>query len=199
MKRTAEAAGATKRRLQHAARDLFYRQGYSVTSVSEVVAEAGLTKGAFYHHFASKEEILRDLHDDFVSDQFNRIQAVVDQQLPVDETIRGLVREILVSGQEHRESIGVFLRERRYLSAPLAEQVKQKRDEFERLVTETIQRGMAEGAFAEVTSPRLLAFGIIGMCAWSHEWFDPEGAVSADDVASMYADVLLRGLDRRDT
>ena len=45
-------------RVLGAAVDLFARQGYDATSVAEVVTQAGVAKGGFYHHFASKEALL---------------------------------------------------------------------------------------------------------------------------------------------
>jgi AcrR family transcriptional regulator len=46
---------ATRAALVGAARDLFGARGYAETSVDEVVARAGVTKGAVYHHFEGKE------------------------------------------------------------------------------------------------------------------------------------------------
>lgn len=43
------------------AASLFARSGYSATSVDEIIAQAGLSKGAFYHHFPSKEALLDGL------------------------------------------------------------------------------------------------------------------------------------------
>jgi AcrR family transcriptional regulator len=40
---------------------LFTRQGYERTSISQIIGAVGLSKGAFYHHFASKEELLEAL------------------------------------------------------------------------------------------------------------------------------------------
>ena len=41
-----------------AARELFFAQGYEVTSVQQIIDRVGISKGAFYHHFASKELLL---------------------------------------------------------------------------------------------------------------------------------------------
>lgn len=46
-----------KQRIVEAAVRLILRQGYSGTTVDQVCAEAGVTKGAFFHYFASKEEV----------------------------------------------------------------------------------------------------------------------------------------------
>jgi TetR/AcrR family transcriptional repressor of nem operon len=49
--------GEARGRLIDAARSLVRRKGFGATSVDELCAEAGVTKGAFFHHFASKEAL----------------------------------------------------------------------------------------------------------------------------------------------
>ena len=49
--------GDARRALLDAAHGLVRRKGWSATSVDEICAEAGVTKGAFFHHFASKEAL----------------------------------------------------------------------------------------------------------------------------------------------
>lgn len=48
---------ATREALLAAGRDLFGTRGYAETSLDAVVAEAGVTKGALYHHFSGKKEL----------------------------------------------------------------------------------------------------------------------------------------------
>jgi AcrR family transcriptional regulator len=50
---------ATRSALLGAARELFGEQGYVATSTEEIVAKAGVTKGALYHHFPDKESLFR--------------------------------------------------------------------------------------------------------------------------------------------
>lgn len=57
---------ATKAALLNSAVTLFDTHGYDATSVQQIVEDAGRTKGAFYHYFESKEDLLRDLHDRFI-------------------------------------------------------------------------------------------------------------------------------------
>ena len=83
---------ATRAALIEAARGLFGEKGYVDTSNDEVVARAGVTKGALYHHFTGKEELFRVVFEQVqqeVSDQ-----AVVEFLLPDswDALVRGCAR-----------------------------------------------------------------------------------------------------------
>lgn len=62
----ARDAAATRRRIMDAAIPLILEQGFAGTSVDAIVAKAGVTKGAFFHHFATKTELAHELVDRWV-------------------------------------------------------------------------------------------------------------------------------------
>jgi len=47
----------TRKRIVASARKLFNRRGFTEVSIDEIMADAGLTRGGFYNHFAAKEEL----------------------------------------------------------------------------------------------------------------------------------------------
>jgi AcrR family transcriptional regulator len=59
-----ERSIATRRRILDAARELFAERGWAATSIDEVVGAAGVTKGALYHHFRDKTDVLRAVYED---------------------------------------------------------------------------------------------------------------------------------------
>ena len=70
----------TRNRILDAAQQLFITKGYEHTSIQNIVDELGdLSKGAIYHHFKSKEDILEELinRDNDVQDDFN--ESVMDR------------------------------------------------------------------------------------------------------------------------
>ena len=54
--------GSTRERILDVALELFLEQGYEKTSLREIADRLGVTKAALYYHFASKEDILLELH-----------------------------------------------------------------------------------------------------------------------------------------
>jgi AcrR family transcriptional regulator len=73
----------TRRAILAAARQAFARDGYAATSLDAIVARARLTKGALYHHFASKAAVLEAVYVAMEEDLAVQIRAAV---LAVDGT-----------------------------------------------------------------------------------------------------------------
>ncbi len=70
-----ERSEATQTRLLAVARELFGSQGYEATSIDDLVGAAGVTKGAFYHHFVDKRAIFRRVYEGAVRDVTEKVHA----------------------------------------------------------------------------------------------------------------------------
>lgn len=68
-------AQRTRDRLMAAARKVFAGEGYSLATVDDIAQAAGCSKGAYYFHFASKEEVLLALVDEWA---VNRMRLLTE-------------------------------------------------------------------------------------------------------------------------
>ena len=71
----AEQAEATRAALLSAARELFAERGYGGVGTEEIVHQAGVTRGALYHHFNGKEDLFRAVYEDLERELVERIAA----------------------------------------------------------------------------------------------------------------------------
>lgn len=46
---------------------LFEQKGFTETSIQDIVDSIGVTKGTFYYYFSSKEQLLMDIHMDYIT------------------------------------------------------------------------------------------------------------------------------------
>ncbi|HEY3959684.1 MAG TPA: TetR/AcrR family transcriptional regulator [Solirubrobacteraceae bacterium] len=102
--------GSSRERLLDAAVRVFARDGYSGTSIDRIAAEAGLSKGAVYWNFASKEELFFALLDERVD---RRIRALFDQteEPPPGQASEGQVSAGLSAVLEQERELVVLFHE----------------------------------------------------------------------------------------
>jgi TetR/AcrR family transcriptional repressor of nem operon len=83
MARSATAPNDSKQRLLEAALVVIRTRGYEATRVDDVCAEAGLSKGSFFHHFASKQDMALESAQ-FFSDMADTVFATAPYQAVAD-------------------------------------------------------------------------------------------------------------------
>lgn len=93
VKRTFAQSLETREALVRAAEDLFARKGYRATTLDEIAAAAGATKGAVFHHFTSKEDLFvsiwRKLQLDMDADARTAALAALDPADPFKAFLAG--------------------------------------------------------------------------------------------------------------
>lgn len=88
-------AEATRSAALRAAADLFLEVGHASATLSQVSAESGVTKGALYFHFASKEELARAIVDEGRERVAAACAALVDSRSPALESVIGISYAVL--------------------------------------------------------------------------------------------------------
>ena len=81
----------TRKRILDAANVVFARRGYGGASVDEILAEAGLSKGAFYHHFQSKEALFQVLLADRARQCTERMAESITPGASVAESVHAML------------------------------------------------------------------------------------------------------------
>ena len=159
MIRIIRAPAERRAQLLDCAQALFFAQGYEATTVNDVIARAGLSKGAFYHHFESKEALLDALTERLAADVVASVTDVLE-----DPGLDALARlnRFLAQGAQWKierldELMTVFSAVLKPENATLYHRMI---DATARVLTPVVGRiveeGVAEGVF-DVPAPSLVA------------------------------------------
>jgi AcrR family transcriptional regulator len=185
---------ATRERVLDAAVVLFAEQGYDATSVAQVIERAGLTKGGFYHHFASKDALLYEVYGDLITRQLERMDEILSRGLPPADTLRVLILDLVESTAASAQRALVFWRELHRLDDAHTATYRAQRRRYHDAVRKLIRSAQSSGEFARVASADTVTFTIFGVINELPLWYRPSGRKKPAQIAAEIADFVLAGL-----
>jgi TetR/AcrR family transcriptional regulator, cholesterol catabolism regulator len=186
------------RRIENAALDLFYRQGFMGTTVREIMQACGQTPGALYNHFPSKDSLLYRLirggHDEL--DRALVDAAARTHDGPVSE-LWELSKAFTLWHTKRRRLALVANQEYQRLPPAERTEIVAIRRRVRSLFEDVLDRGCRAGVFdppslAGEDPARMAVMAMLEMMIRVAEWFRPRGDLTAEQVAALHADLVLK-------
>jgi TetR/AcrR family transcriptional regulator, transcriptional repressor for nem operon len=153
----------TRERLLRAAFEEIYRNGYQGASLDTILEQAGVTKGALYHHFADKAELGYAVVDEVVKGfLMERWLGVLEQQ-PGDplSALQGMLRQRMAELKPREVELGCPLNNLGQEMAPLDERFRRRIsaafDSWIRGFAAALERGQREGTVRPDLDPNRVA------------------------------------------
>ncbi len=174
---------------------LFATKGYDATSVQDVVDVADVTKGAFYYHFESKDDLLYEIHQRFITYELEHAEQIVAQSLPSRDTLHALVVNLVESIALFQPEVTVFFRDMHRLSPKKFAAIKETRDRYESHFRSVIEKGQDEGVFRSDVPGKIQTLAVFGMCNWMYKWYRSGGPESPRQIGKDFAMLLLSGIE----
>ncbi|MFJ6572902.1 TetR/AcrR family transcriptional regulator [Streptomyces sp. NPDC091292] len=195
MPRTTDGDGVpVPQRLLAAATRLFAGQGYDRTSVQEIVEAAGVTKGALYHYFGSKEDLLQEIYARMLRLQQDRLDGFADAEAPVERRLRDAAADVVVTTIENLDDAAIFQRSMHQLSPEKNKQVRAERRRYHERFRALVEEGQAAGVFSTATPADLVVDYHFGSVHHLPTWYRADGPLTPQEIADHLADLLLRAL-----
>ncbi|WP_326691441.1 MULTISPECIES: TetR/AcrR family transcriptional regulator [unclassified Streptomyces] len=181
-------------RLLAAATRLFAEQGYDRTSVQEIVEAAGVTKGALYHYFGSKDDLLHEIYGRLLRLQTERLDAFADREAPVEQRLHEAAVDVVVTTIDNFDDAMIFFRSMHQLSPEKQKQVRAERRRYHERFRALVEEGQHSGVFSTATPADLVVDYHFGSVHHLSSWYRPGGRLTPQEVAEHLADLLLRAL-----
>lgn len=164
---------ARAQRILDAAADLFVHYGYDKTTVSDIARQAGVSKGAIYLHFESKEQLFEALLVRELQAYAEEWLALIDAD-PVGGTVAAMYKNSLYALSRNAFMAAMFTQDRHvfgsYLRKPdnffrrmQAEQAESPRYQFVKMMQDAgaMRRDLNPKVIAHIMN--ILAYGLVGM------------------------------------
>ena len=185
--------------------EVFAARGFAATKLDEVAKKAGVSKGALYLYFDTKEALFQAAVAEAVQPNLERVKMLATADLPFETLIRmavggmalqvasdrriGGVVKLVVAESGNQPELGAIWH-RTVITPALG------------AVTALIRKAQAEGVVRE-GEPRHFAFGLIApllLGALWRETFEPVGAepVDIEALVAQHLDTVLRGMTPQD-
>ena len=191
----------TRSHIMDAAIGELCRSGYDATSVSDICREAGVSKGAFYHHFPSKQALFLAIMRDWLRGIDTQLFANRTQGKNVPQAIQDMGSTLGVIFQAASGRLPMFMefmvqasRDKEVWNAVIAP-YRQYQQGFSNLISE----GKKEGSFRADVEAGEAAWVLISLAVGIllQGVVDP-GAADWESVTNKGVQMILDGLQRRE-
>ncbi len=189
---------STRERVLAAAEELFAEQGYDATSVQQVVTRAGVTKGALYHYFAAKEDLLFEIYNSLFTEQMAGLERIIAQRADAATTLREIIDDLVITTAARTRAVTVFGREGSRLDNQRWQALQASWRTYQDTVRKVIREAQESGEFSADASPEVVSWSIFGFTNDLHTWYRPDGPKAAAVLAKELADFILNGLSKRE-
>ena len=181
-------------RLLNVARTLFAEKGFEGTSVQDVVVAAGVTKGAMYHYFSSKDDLLYEIYGRVLRMQMERLEKFVSQEGSVEERLHAAAADVVVTTIENLDSTTIFFRSLHQLSEEKQKEIRRERRRYHETFRAMVVEGQQSGVFRDDVSADLCVDFFFGSVHHLPMWWKPRGRLSGQEVGRSFADLFIAGL-----
>jgi AcrR family transcriptional regulator len=173
---------------------LFAEKGFEATSVREIVESAGVTKGALYHYFDSKDDLLSEIYTRMLRMQTERMEQIADSDRPLRERVHAIMADVVLTSVQNLADATIFFQSMHLLTPEKQAQVRAERRRYHHRFRGLIEEGQRNGEFREDVPADLVVHYGFGAVHRLSMWYHPEGELTGEQVGGYFADLLLAGL-----
>lgn len=185
-------AARRRAQIQRAAAELFSRQSFLDTTMDEIAAEAGVSKGGMYYHYRKKSDVLFDIQREAMEDLLEGLDEALAHCGSARGKLDRFVRRQLHYYAGHLPQVRTLLNDRHCLEPAQARAIGTLQKRYFDYVRALVREATGRDDTATVNA---IAFGLFGLCNWIPGWYREDGAISIDALADATARLFLEGLD----
>ena len=197
LRQRTKKSDATRQRILDAAAKVFRDKGYAGARLADIAAAADMQAGSLYYHFASREQLVEEVLRVGVERTVGFVHRSVDA-LPADAPPSDRLRTAMTAHLLTVLEIGDYTSANIRIFGQVPEDIRRRHladqrqyGAYWRLLFEAARDAGEIRPDVNLSVIRMLVLGALN---WSAEWFQPTGAVTAEEVAAEFVAMVFEGL-----
>jgi AcrR family transcriptional regulator len=187
-------SASVKDSVRTAAVDLFARHGFTNTSVQQIVDAAGVTKGAMYHYFRSKDELLFGIYEHLLTLQSEHLAAIMTTGDSTPQKLRAACIDVIETSITFLDEGTVFFHSAHLLPTEKQREVKVRRRVYNDHFAALVQAGQSEGIYRTDIPRAVLVANFFSDLHYLPQWYSADGPEEGSLIALQLTDLFLAGI-----
>lgn len=176
---------------------LFSEHGYEAVTLRQICEAARVSKGAIYHYFASKEDLLAAIVISSLEQLLEHMARNAQAGRTAGDRLRGFIVSQAEFFEEHTAGFRVAMARFATVGDAAARgQIEALRRAYVRAVRSLVADGIASGEFRNVDA-RAATRMVLAILYWLARWYEKGGRSTAVEIAAGHADIMLRGMSAK--
>ncbi|MEM6696824.1 MAG: TetR/AcrR family transcriptional regulator [Bacteroidota bacterium] len=186
---------STKQKILTAAARLFRKQGYNGTYLSEIAKLVGIQPPSIYNHFASKQELLRDLLLQVAHLFTKGMEEIVTTQMNAEEKLKRLIALHVRLTVDQTDAVALIAGEWIHLEEPTKSVYLQSRSKYEAQFKEIIEQGKQQGTIKDIDTDIML-FSTLSTLNWLYSWYSKNRDFNVIELERQITLCLMSGMSK---
>jgi len=173
-----------------AAVKVFYERGYLSATLDDVATAMGGSKGAIYHYFSAKEDVLFLILCRHLDASLEVLEEKLYSATTPHDQLYAYIEFFMVNYKKNQMEARLALNERGNLPKKYLDTVKNKERVFMRILRTVVGNLLAK----EERTPqniKLIAYSLMAMLTWPYRWYDPDGAMAPEELSRLVYRLFL--------
>jgi AcrR family transcriptional regulator len=187
---------ARRAQIRALATQMFFDQGYEVTTMRQIAAKLKIKPASLYYHFPNKEQILYDVVESVVQQLAEGARRLASREPEHRLKLAAVIVNHVVLHALRPKATTLGDSELRSLTAQRRSANIRARDAYEAFVVDILSKGEKAGDF-DVLDAKLTAYALIAQSSNIGIWYHQPGRLSLEQVAFIHVGLGLRGVASR--
>ncbi len=182
--------------IKAAAKDLFFRFGYSKTSMTDIARQCDLAKPTLYYYYKNKEEIFDEVVIDEAQSFMDEVEKKIPAHLPADQRLAAFLTAIYNGKKFYADKLA-DVPDYLWRHSPQGHPITKKlRDMFRKRLIQLLQAGKQEGVF-NFTNEHRVADTLTHLLEFlNYDWMRHYPETYREEIIEQTIEIILNGLKR---